>query len=55
MKLSGPPMYLVDSSNSTRPAHVIDHLDQKMVPAAQVGCHTPPTMLLAIMPAEMSR
>jgi hypothetical protein len=34
---------------------VINDLDQKAVPAAQVGYHTRSTMLSAIMPAEMSR
>jgi D-aminopeptidase len=48
-------VHLVDSSNPARPAHMIDDLDQKVVPAAQVGYHARSTMLSAIMPAEMSR
>jgi hypothetical protein len=53
--VSGAPVHLLDSPNPTRPAHVINNLGQKAVPAAQVGYHTRSMMLSAIKPAEMSR
>jgi hypothetical protein len=55
VEVSGAPVHLLDSPNPTRPAHVINNLGQKAVPAAQVGYHTRSTMLSAIKPAEMSR